>query len=84
MNMIASPDGEFALVSDIGTHQALWSIRTSEGTGVSHMDFPNAKPNKVCNGLYLRSGSVARTTRCTPHKETTTASSPCHCQPKVG
>ncbi len=52
MNMVASPDGKFALVSDMGTHQALWSIRTSDGAGVSHMDFPNAKPNKEANGLY--------------------------------
>ncbi|MGO9243728.1 MAG: alkaline phosphatase family protein [Verrucomicrobiia bacterium] len=52
MNMVASPDTKFALVSDMGTHQALWSIRTSDGTGVSHMDFPNAKPNKEANGLY--------------------------------
>jgi len=52
MNMIASPDGKFALVSDMGTHQSLWSIRTSDGAGVSHMDFSNAKPNKESNGLY--------------------------------
>lgn len=52
MNMVASPDGKFALVSDMGTRQALWSIRTSDGAGVSHMDFSNAKPNREANGLY--------------------------------
>ena len=52
MNILASPDGKFALVSDMGTRQALWSIRTGDGVGVSHMDFPNARPNKESNGLY--------------------------------
>jgi YVTN family beta-propeller protein len=41
MNLLATPDGRFALVSDMGYRQALWSIRLADGQGVSHIDFLN-------------------------------------------
>src|SRR5262245_32795340 len=39
INLAVSPDGKFAVTTDIGWRQALWSIRTSDGRGVSHIDF---------------------------------------------
>ncbi len=44
MNLITSRDGRFAITSDMGNRQALWSIRTSDGEGVSHVDFSNRVP----------------------------------------
>jgi YVTN family beta-propeller protein len=41
VNMAISPDGRYAIVSDIGYHQFLWSIRLVDGVGVSHIDFKN-------------------------------------------
>jgi len=45
MNLALTAGGQYALVSDMGYHQSLWSIRTSDGLGVSHIDFepPKAK-----------------------------------------
>lgn len=53
MNLLLSPDGRYAVSSDMGLRQSLWSIRTSDGVGVSHVDFPNNPgPNATTNGLY--------------------------------
>jgi DNA-binding beta-propeller fold protein YncE len=50
MNMILSPNGKFAVVTDMGFRQSLWSIDTRKGDGVAHIDFPNnVAPS---NGLY--------------------------------
>jgi YVTN family beta-propeller protein len=49
--MIASADRQFAIVTDIGFRQSLWSIRTSDGKGVSHVEFSPKKDDKA-NGLY--------------------------------
>ena len=43
MNIVVSPDGRFAVTSDMGNRQALWSIRTSDGAGVAHVDFQNRR-----------------------------------------
>ena len=41
INMILSSDGHYAITSDIGYYQSLWSIRLADGAGVSHIDFKN-------------------------------------------
>ncbi len=41
INMIATPDGRYAIVTDIGWTQSLWAVRLSDGRGVSHIDYPN-------------------------------------------
>jgi YVTN family beta-propeller protein len=41
VNMIVSPDGQFAIATDIGYRQAIWAIRLSDGTGAGHVPFPN-------------------------------------------
>jgi YVTN family beta-propeller protein len=51
INMIASPDGKFAISTDQGYRQALWSIRTSDGVGVSHLELAKSLV-KPTNGLY--------------------------------
>ena len=50
--MITSPDGRYALTTDTGYHEALWSIRTADGKGAGHVEFPNTRLEKVSNGLY--------------------------------
>ena len=41
VNMVVSPDGEFAITSDIGFRQAIWAVRLSDGTGTGQIPFPN-------------------------------------------
>src|SRR5262249_28097027 len=52
MNMALSPNGKFAVTTDMGFRQSLWSIRTSDGTGASHLQFSNQAPSGPANGLY--------------------------------
>src|SRR5215831_2541917 len=53
MNLILSPSGKFAVSTDMGLRQSLWSIHTSDGTAASHFDFPNNPgPKATSNGLY--------------------------------
>ena len=51
INMLLSPDGQYSVSTDQGFRQAIWSIRTSDGAGASHVDFPRTKANAK-NGLY--------------------------------
>jgi len=44
MNLILSPDGQYAISTDMGYRQSLWSIRLADGKGVSHVDFLNIDP----------------------------------------
>lgn len=44
MNLGLSPDGRYAISSDMGLHEWLWSIRTSDGKGVSNVEFSNSAP----------------------------------------
>ena len=39
MSLAISQDGQYFLCSDMGYHEALWSIRIADGQGVSHLDF---------------------------------------------
>src|SRR5256885_5651064 len=41
MNLALSPDGRFIVTTGMGYYESLWSIRTSDGKGVSHVDYPN-------------------------------------------
>ncbi len=41
INLIPSADGQYAIATDVGWRQALWSIRLTDGQGVSHIDYPN-------------------------------------------
>jgi len=50
-NMVLSPDGKYAVTTDQGYRQALWSIRTSDGKGISHVEYPRTRMNPR-NGLY--------------------------------
>jgi DNA-binding beta-propeller fold protein YncE len=45
-NIVLSPDGKFALVGDIGWHQWLWSLKTSDGKGVSRVAFSTREANR--------------------------------------
>src|SRR5579883_3370569 len=51
MNMIASSDGRYAVVSDMGERESLWSLYTDDGAGVSHVDFVKSS-RWDSNGLY--------------------------------
>lgn len=41
MNLVHSPDGRFAIVSDMGQRESLWSIDAASGRGVSSVEFSN-------------------------------------------
>src|SRR5207253_3170756 len=43
INMVLSPDGQFAITSDIGSRQAIWAIRLSDAVGTGHVLFPNKR-----------------------------------------
>jgi len=43
LNVAMSPDGRYLITTDIGNRQALWSIRTADAKGVSHVEFPNKR-----------------------------------------
>ena len=46
MNIALSPDGRFIVTTDTGYYESLWSIRTSDGKGVSHIDYSN-RPSAI-------------------------------------
>jgi hypothetical protein len=57
VNLIASADGQYAISTDAGYRQSLWSIRIADGKGVSHLEFPNKKgkfatTQEKARGLY--------------------------------
>jgi len=51
MNVISSPDGKFAITTDMGFHQALWSIDKKTGQKISEVKFENTAANPS-QGLY--------------------------------
>ena len=51
MNLVLSPDGKYAVSSDMGFRQSLWSLRTSDGQRVANVDYPNTAKAPT-NGLY--------------------------------
>lgn len=59
MNMVLTPGGKFAIVSDMGFRQSLWCIDTETGRGVDHLVFDNSDKTNLSNsGLYY--GLAAR------------------------
>src|SRR2546421_4815471 len=46
MNIALSPDGRFIVTTGMGYYESLWAIRTSDGKGVSHVDYPN-RPSTI-------------------------------------
>ena len=58
MNLILTPDERFAVCSDMGYRQSLWSIDAKTGRGVSHLDFPRGSTDGLYYGLAAqRQGS---------------------------
>src|SRR5271154_5934426 len=55
MNVAVTPDGRYAVTSDMGLYQWLWVIRTSDGKGVSHVAFANPAP-KAATKTPARAG----------------------------
>jgi YVTN family beta-propeller protein len=57
INLILSADGQYAISTDEGYRQSLWSTRISDGVGVSRIGFPRktgktATTQEKTNGLY--------------------------------
>ena len=52
MNMIATPDGRFAITSDMGYHQILTVLDTTTGQSVSSLEFGNPATRKQ-PGLFF-------------------------------
>lgn len=51
MNIVPSPNGKFAITTDMGFHQSLWSVSTSTGALISEVQFENTATNPSY-GLY--------------------------------
>lgn len=51
MNLVLSPDGKYAVCTDMGFHQFLTSLRTDDGTQVSNLEYPTTNADRT-NGLY--------------------------------
>lgn len=51
VNMAVSADGKFVFVTDAGYRQSIWSLRASDGQGVSHVTFRRTR-GQPANGLY--------------------------------
>jgi YVTN family beta-propeller protein len=58
LNLAVTPDGQNAVISDIGYHQSLWSIRTDDGAAVSHYDFTT--PRRSAEGENPTTAPMAR------------------------
>ncbi len=56
MNMILTPNGRYAISSDMGFRQSLYCIDTRTGQAVSHLDFNQAKAGSASNGNGLYYG----------------------------
>lgn len=52
MNMILSPDGRYAICTDMGFREKIWAIDTATGKGVSFLQYRNSPGNPMSNGLY--------------------------------
>jgi len=51
VNMVLAPGGRFAVTTDAGYRQALWSLSTDDGKGVSHLSYAKTSMHPS-NGLY--------------------------------
>ena len=55
MNILLSPDGKYALISDMGFDQSLTAINASTGGFASNIEYPNCRLlplSRTTNGLY--------------------------------
>ena len=60
VNMIVSPDGKFAITTDIGYRQAIWAVRLSDGTGAGHISFPNKEAAKEAIREFDKSAGATK------------------------
>jgi YVTN family beta-propeller protein len=60
MNLALTPDGKYVLASDMGYRESLWSIRVSDGQGVSHLDFNYRAPKKKHAAVTSPAGEDAQ------------------------
>ena len=53
INMVATPDGQFALTTDAGSREAVWAIRIQDGKGTGSVAFNGGgAARRKTNGLY--------------------------------
>ncbi len=57
MNMILTPNGRYAISTDMGFRQSLYSIDTRTGQAVSHLDFPRQVVGMTPSGSPIRDGN---------------------------
>jgi DNA-binding beta-propeller fold protein YncE len=58
MNLLLTRDRRYALTSDMGYYESLWSIRCADGRAVSHVDFSNHPSASTAPGGPI-TGTVA-------------------------
>jgi YVTN family beta-propeller protein len=68
VNMVVSPDAEFAITSDIGFRQAIWAVRLSDGTGTGHIPFPNKTMFRDSSGHSDKGAIAEKLTLSNRHK----------------
>jgi len=75
MNIILSPNGQYALVSDMGFDQSLTAINASTGGFVSNIDYPNCNYCPYQTQTVFITASPSETTACcTPRRAAITPS----------
>ncbi len=52
MNLVTTPDGKFAISSDMGFRQSLWTLSAATGRRIAHLDFNTPSTANPNNGLY--------------------------------
>jgi YVTN family beta-propeller protein len=57
LNIAISPDGKYAVTCDMGYHPSLWSIRMSDGKGISQVEFLNVRPGPAATAAAAAAGS---------------------------
>jgi YVTN family beta-propeller protein len=60
VNMIVSPDGKFAITTDIGYRQSIWAVRLGDGTGAGHISFPNKEAAKEAIHEFDKSAGATK------------------------
>ena len=59
LDLAVSPDGKYAIVSDIGYRQSLWSVSTDDGKTIDHYDY--STPQRSAEGENPMPGAPAET-----------------------
>ena len=69
INMVATPDGQFALTTDAGSREAVWAIRIQDGKGTGSVAFDGTGPHVARPMACITVSPSDPTTPSTPHRD---------------